>query len=489
MAEGVSRSAGLRLRSSERRVILLIGDLIASILAVLGAVYSWFQYSWYALLASGIAPAKAIKIFPSVDIIIKEIIPFWFYLLPLGWLLLMVELYEPHAAVNWRKTLRGIAIAAFIGLVAYSLVFITIREPNSLPRIGVGAFLLFASLLTLGWRSLYIRLYTSQGLMRRALVVGAGKAGRTLVQEYKKLTPPPFQLVGYIDDDPHKVGKSFEGYPVLSSSNRLLRAVEQQKVSDLIIAITGEMRGSTFQMILDVQERGVEITRMPTVYEEMMGRVPVHHLESDWVIRSFVDEARVSGTYELVKRLLDILGALVGMGILALIFPFAALATLIDSGLPILYSQTRLGKGGETFVIHKFRTMCQDAEADGKARLAMENDPRVTRVGNFLRRTRLDEFPQFWNVLDGEMSLVGPRAERAELVEEFQKQIPFYRTRLLVKPGITGWAQVNYGYVSTVYDTTVKLEYDLYYIKHRTLFRDIAIMLRTIGPVLSGRGR
>jgi lipopolysaccharide/colanic/teichoic acid biosynthesis glycosyltransferase len=162
---------------------------------------------------------------------------------------------------------------------------------------------------------------------------------------------------------------------------------------------------------------------------------------------------------------------------------------MIDSGRPIFYSQSRLGKGGSLFKIRKFRTMQHNAEADGKARLASENDPRVTRVGNFLRKTRLDELPQFWNVVRGEMSLVGPRAERPELVAEFQRQIPFYRARLLVKPGLTGWAQINYGYVATITETAVKLEYDLYYIKHRTLMMDIQIVLRTIGTVVRGAGR
>jgi len=190
-----------------------------------------------------------------------------------------------------------------------------------------------------------------------------------------------------------------------------------------------------------------------------------------------------------LKRLMDMLGGFAGLLILALVFPFAAIATLIDSGLPIFYSQDRLGKGGQIFKIYKFRTMKQNAEADGEAKLAEENDPRVTRVGHFLRRTRLDELPQFWNVLHGEMSLVGPRAERPELVAQFQKEIPFYRARLLVKPGLTGWAQINYGYVATVTETAVKLEYDLYYIKHRSLPMDFTVILRTVGTVLSRKGR
>ena len=453
-----------------------------SVASVFAAIYTWREYQRYILLADDLKPKVVEQLLQNINV------PFWFYMLPIAWFLLMVELYEPHTAANWRKTIRGIAIAAFVGIVIYSLVFIIRVDPNSLPRIGVGAFLLYASLLTLLWRSLYIRFYSSSGQLRRVLVVGAGKAGRTLAEVFLSQTPPPFNLVGFIDDDPQKLGQSVFDFPVISQSFELLEIIDTDKISDVVVAISSAIQGATFQTILDAQEQGVEVTCMPTLYEEMMGRVPIHHLETDWVIRSFVDEARVSGMYLLVKRLIDILGGLAGLAIFVFIFPLTALATLIDSGLPIFYSQTRSGKGGQVFKIYKFRTMHQDAESDGQARLAERNDPRVTVVGNFLRRFRLDEFPQFWNVLRGEISLVGPRAERPELVDTFQKQIPFYRARLLVKPGVTGWAQINYGYVSTVGDTAVKLEYDLYYIKHRTLRMDLNIILRTIGTMFSGKG-
>jgi exopolysaccharide biosynthesis polyprenyl glycosylphosphotransferase len=472
----------LRLRPSEHRGLLFVGDLLMSVASVFAAIYTWREYQRYVLFADDLKPKVVEQLMHNINI------PVWFYLLPLAWILLMIELYEPHTAANWRRTVRGIAIAAFLGIVIYSLVFIIRANPNSLPRIGVGAFLLYASLLTLLWRSLYIRFYSSSGQARRVLVVGAGKAGHTLAEVFLSQNPPPFNLVGFIDDDPQKLGQPVLDFPVISQSFELLDIIDTNKISDIIVAISGTIQGTTFQTILDAQEQGVEVTRMPTLYEEMTGRVPIHHLESDWVIRSFVDEARVSGMYLLVKRLVDILGGLIGLIIFLVIFPFTALATLIDSGFPIFYSQVRSGRGGQVFKIYKFRTMRQDAEADGQARLAKKNDPRVTVVGNFLRRFRLDEFPQFWNVLRGELSLVGPRAERPELVDEFQKQIPFYRARLLVKPGVTGWAQINYGYVSTVGDTAVKLEYDLYYIKHRTFGMDLNIILRTIGTMFSGKG-
>jgi exopolysaccharide biosynthesis polyprenyl glycosylphosphotransferase len=477
---------GFRLRPNEHRLILLLSDLAASTLATFLAAYVWKQFALESLISKGIDPERAERILRIQGFHV----PSWFYLLPLAWLLLMVELYDAHNSVSWRRTVRGIATAAFFGIVIYALIFILNQDPTaSLPRIGIGAFIVLASLFTLILRLSYIRLYTTSGLQRRVLIVGAGKAGMTLAKVYCEASPPPFNLIGFIDDDFQKIDKIYWGYPVIGSSKDLLAIVDQYRVSDVVMAITGDIQGSTFQTILDVQERGVEVSRMPLLYEEITQRVPVHHLESDWLIRSFVDQLTVSMFYEFIKRLLDIIGGLLGLLVLAILSPFIALATVIDSGFPILYSQDRLGKGGEPFTIYKFRTMVRDAEPDGLAQQAAPNDDRVTRVGSFLRITHLDELPQFWNVLRGDMSLVGPRAERAQLIAEYQKQIPFYRARLLVKPGLTGWAQINYGYVASVTETGVKLEYDLYYIKHRSLMLDVTIILRTIGTVLSRKGR
>ena len=488
MAENV-RTTPLRIRPSEYRSILLIGDFAMAIASVFASLATWRQYNFYVRLqdyvAKGVPPGLAeqrARLFNSIEP------QFWFYLLPIVWIILLIELYEPHVAGSGRKTTRGIALAAFIGLAVYSLVFI-IKADTNLPRVGVGAFLLFASILTLAWRVIFIRLYKSTGQRRRVLLIGAGKAGQTLADLYHSLGTHSFNLVGYVDDDQQKFGKTICGLRVLGPSTNMLNLIDIYHISDVVIAINGEIQGATFQSILDAQEKGVEVTRMPILYEEMTGRVPIHHLESDWIIRSFVDGLHVSGFYELTKRLLDILGGIVGLLIFAITCPFLSLAVLIDSGLPVFYSQPRLGKGGFAFKIYKYRTMRQDAEADGEAKTTLENDPRVTRVGSFLRKTRLDELPQFWNVLRGEMSLVGPRAERPELVAEYQKQVPFYRARLLVKPGLSGWAQINYGYVASVTETAVKIEYDLYYIKHRTFGMDFQIILRTIGTALKQTGR
>jgi exopolysaccharide biosynthesis polyprenyl glycosylphosphotransferase len=425
---------------------------------------------------------------PTFSDFLQNRVDLWYYFLPLVWPLLLTDLYDVHFASNKRKVFNGITRAAIIGFVIYTLVFF-FSPKGSLTRWGLALFIFFATSLTLIWRLLYIQIFTAPTFMRRILVIGAGKAGKTLALAYKGLQPPPFYLAGFIDDNPAKANLEIEGFPILGNSDNMLKIIENEDISDLVVAITGEMSGSAFQTILDAQERGIEVTPMPTLYEELFRRVPVHHLESEWLIRSFVDSARASGFYEIGKRALDILGSCVGLLICILFYPFVALIIMIDSGFPITYKQIRSGRGGRPYMVYKFRTMRQDAERDGKARLTQKKDERITRVGNFLRRTHIDELPQFWNVLRGEMSLVGPRAERPEWVAEFQKQIPFYRARLLVKPGVTGLAQVSYSYYATVEEMVIKLEYDLYYIKHRGMLMDINIILRTVGQVFGFRGR
>lgn len=249
------------------------------------------------------------------------------------------------------------------------------------------------------------------------------------------------------------------------------------------------MQGSMFQALLDAQEKGIEITRMPVVYEELLHRVPIRYLEADWILRSFVDQARGNMFNDIGKRLMDIIISIICLLFFIPLAPLISLAIIIDSGFPIFYTQKRMGRNGVLYNIYKFRTMRQDAEANGQPQWAEENDRRATRIGALLRKTHLDEFPQFINVLKGEMSIVGPRAERPELVEWFQQHVPFYRARLLVRPGITGWAQVNQQYASTIDETIEKLEYDLYYIKHRNLGMDIRTMLRTPAMILGFRGR
>jgi len=400
----------------------------------------------------------------------------------------LVELYDVHRANKFREILKGIGLATLICALIYLLFYFT-SAPGSLPRTGVSFFIIFAALFTLLWRLIYIRLFTAPHLLRRVLIVGAGKAGETIVDVIAEQWPPPFNIIGLIDDDPQKQGTKVGNFTVLGNSTKLLKFIQDLQITDLILAISGEMKGDMFQAILTAQEMGINLTPMPQVYEEILTRVPIFLLEAEWIVRSFVEKTHNSVLYHLSKSLIDFSGGLIGTLVMLCFFPFISLGIILESGFPIFFIQDRLGRGGQSYKIIKFRTMERDAEKDGEPRMAEENDERVTKLGWFLRKTHLDELPQFINVLRGEMSLVGPRAERPQMVAYFQKEIPFYRARLLVKPGITGWAQINYGYAGSVNETAIKLEYDLYYIEHRTLFMDISIMIRTLGPVLGLKGQ
>ncbi len=464
----------LPLRPAERRSLLFFGDVLAVILAWMTAVYFWWAENGLVLG------------FPGRGYIAE--LPLWFFFLPLVWLVLLVELYTPYKASRWRETVRGVFFAGMVGLALYLLIYFT-SPPRSLPRKGVAVFFMAAMAYTLTWRYLYIRLLGGGRFARRALVVGTGRAARAVLEAIRQASERPFQVVGLIDDDLSKQNKEILGIPVLGTSHDLLPLMQTHGVSDVIVAITGEMSGRQFQALLDAQDRGAEISTMAAVYEELLERVPIQHLDADWLIRSFVDEARVSAFYRLGKRILDVLGGLAGVLVLALVYPWIALAIVLESGFPVLFKQPRAGRGGDIFVMYKFRTMRPASPEIEQGRWLVEDEHRITRVGRFLRKTHLDEFPQFINVLRGEMSLVGPRPEQRSLIEHLEKRIPFYRARLMVKPGVTGWAQVNYGYVTTIRETEIKLEYDLYYIKHRNLLFDVVIILRTLSTVLGGKGR
>lgn len=470
------KSSPWQLRLGERQALLLIVDFLMAVLALLISLYFWWNADRFSSF--------------GWEFIIRKV-PAWYLLLPFIWVVLLVEIYDVHRAGDWGKTVRGVSTAVLLGVGAYLLLYFYYVDPprSLLPRRGMAAFVISATALTLGWRWFYIRIFTASQFMRRVVLVGGGRSGQMLLKIIQDLWPPPFYLVGIVDDDPEKQDTKICGVPVLSDSQNLLGLIHEQQVSDIIVAISGEMQGGMFQSLLDAQELGIEITRMPVAYEEMLSRVPIRVLETDWILRSFVDQARVSGFFTLGKRMLDILGGLVGVGIMLVVLPFVSLMIILDDGFPIFYAQTRSGKGGQPYQILKFRTMRRDAEADGIPQWAKEDDERATRSGRFLRRTHLDELPQFLNVVRGDMSLVGPRAERPELVEMFQRHVPFYRARLMVKPGITGWAQVNFGYASTIDETITKLEYDLYYIKHRSILTDLLILLRTPSTMLGLRGR
>ena len=310
---------------------------------------------------------------------------------------------------------------------------------------------------------------------RPVLIVGSSDEARA-VEATLQSGVPKFTIAGFYDPASE-----------VFSERELCDVVDRLGVREVIVAVRDQRGGSVpMKQLLECRLNGISVIDLAGFYEREHGQVPVHALKSSWLVygKGFAQDQVRTG----VKRAFDVMCAL---GLLALAAPvmlLAAAAILIESGRPVLYRQERVGRGGRSFMCIKFRSMRRDAEKDGVARWASKGDPRVTRVGRFLRKSRIDELPQLLNVLTGEMSLVGPRPERPAFVDELSKSIPYYDVRHSVKPGVTGWAQVRYSYGASVEDATRKLQYDLYYVKNHSLFLDILILVETVRVVLFGEG-
>ncbi|MBL8147512.1 MAG: sugar transferase [Anaerolineae bacterium] len=462
-----------QLRLSERKLLLAFGDMIAVSAAILLSLYIWSLVAGEPYTAQFVA-SQAV----------------WFIVLPLIWFPLAsaADFFDLRVAASRSRTL-GRLLAIEVQLVVIYLLVFFLSPRDALPRLfifyyAVSSFLFiaiwrFAGFAVLGWAS----------APRRLLVVGAGWSAEALISAINSLAAHEYEVRGVIGtaDD---LGRRVSGVPVVSAGEDLMRVVERDEISEVVTTATTGVDGATFQGLMDVYEHGVRVVPMAILYEQITGRVPVEHVNNDWAV-VFLPVSRNEGVlnvYLPVKRLLDILLSLAGLAAFALLIPALAIAIRVNSPGGIFYRQERLGKSGQPFFILKLRTMVDNAEQQTGAVFAQKGDPRVTRTGRFLRKTRLDELPQLVNVLRGEMSLVGPRPERPEHVARLQQKIPFYRTRLAVRPGLTGWAQVRYSYGSDDNDALVKLQYDLYYIRHSSLLLDLNILLRTVGKVLSLSG-
>ena len=465
----LASTRGRGLQTSEHRVALLVGDAVVASFGVLFGLWVWTITAGETLSTSFVAERV-----------------YWLLGIP-AWLVALIPAYDLRVALSIERTLLAVVRAAAMLFVLYLAVyFYAPRE--ELPRLMALYWVWEAALLTLGWRLVYIWLFTETGLRRRILVFGAGDAGRDAVRLLREHGTRHAEVVGFLDDDASKSDASVDGIKVLGGHDDLARIVGERHVSEVVLAVTHHMHDTALRTLIQAQEQGIELVRLASLYEDLAKRVPVAHLEPDWLITSFVDAVRANDSSRLAKRAFDIVGSFVVLAGVVLVWPFIALAIWLETGRPILYRQTRVGRGGSTFSLCKFRTMVHNAEETTGPQFAVRDDPRVTRVGRVLRRTRLDELPQAWNVLKGEMSLVGPRPERPEFVASLETRIPFYRTRLIARPGVTGWAQVNLSALESSDDPVAKLEYDLYYIQHRTLLFDLRIMLRTLRTILRLEG-
>lgn len=382
---------------------------------------------------------------------------------------------------------RELAARLLLALAASAVVMAALGFALPALRFGRLAFAEIYGLLTTGlllWRIGWLGLHPAERLRKRVLVVGVGQTAPSLV-ELQSSGARPFTLLGFLDDEPGVHDRLPPGTELLGKTRDLLNLVDELQ-PDIVVVALSDMRGAfPAGDLLESRLRGIKVEDWPTFYEKQTGKILVTGLRPSWLIFSegFVN----THLAQAVKRGVDILLALVGLAVALPVMLLVALAIKLDSRGPMLFRQERVGQNGRIFVINKFRSMRADAEAAG-AVWAARNDPRITRVGRVLRKNRLDELPQLVNVLAGDMSFIGPRPERPEFVHTLRRQIPFYTERLAVKPGITGWAQVRYAYGASVEDGLEKLQYDLYYIKHLSLFLDVLILLSTVQVVLFARG-
>lgn len=466
--EQVSPVSGMRLQLGERKIVLFVLDILMLSAAAFATMALWS-------VRLGVPFAGQVNLFNMK----------WMGLMAVLWLGLTAanNLYSPRVAGHPWLLVRRLVTVGLLVLASYTLVYF-ISLPGSAPRYTALVFALTASLFTLVGRSAYLILLGGGRFRRRALIIGADEQSAALVRTLQADLSPTYALVGFVDGDSARVGAEVVGLPVLGTPDDLPRLVGELGITDVVLGLSGGRGEGTVRPILECYERGVAIIPGERLYEEITGQIALELMGNQWERVLPLGHLGHGGLYGMTKRCLDVVMAFVGLSVFAILFPVAALAIFLESSGPIFYRQARVGFGGRIFQLIKLRTMIREAEAGGAAVWATANDPRVTRVGRILRALMVDEFPQFYNVLKGDMSMVGPRPERPELVADLEKHIPLYRTRHSVRPGMAGWALVNAGYGRSVLDSLVKLQYDLYYIKHQSLYLDLLIILKTIGRAL-----
>ncbi len=444
-----------------RTLVLLIGEaLIVWTSFLLGAVYEFGADSYLALNFEG----GYYKIFGLTVLVL---------LCSHG-----LDLYDT-ARLNTKGELY-FRLLMLPGVMAFILAAVAYLKPSYLLGGGsstVGLLILTVALI--GWRLAFTWLVQLPILVERVYVLGTGERAQRLVQGLRQNPEIGVEIASW-------TGKMEGAVTRESVAAHLLEVVHKQKVHRVIVAMPDRRGTIPMQELLDLRMHGVKIEEATSWLEKISGKIEVENLNPSWLV--FGEGFRRSTTRTLIRRGLSFMISLVGLILALPLIPLIMLAIYLDSAGPVFYTQTRVGKNGRPFKVLKFRTMRQDAEAANGPQWAGNGDPRVTRVGRFLRSSRLDEIPQLWCVLKGDMAFVGPRPERPEFVEWLSQQIPYYGVRHVVRPGLTGWAQVKYKYGSTVEDAREKLQYDLFYIKNASLGLDLLIMFQTIKTVLLRRG-
>jgi sugar transferase (PEP-CTERM system associated) len=322
--------------------------------------------------------------------------------------------------------------------------------------------------------------------IQRVIILGTGQLGLELARELTRRDDLGMKLEGFVSGTPGRTDEEVFGFPVLGSASEMEAITKERDISRIIVALDDRRGVLPTRELVTLRVQGVRVDDAPSALAFLTGRISLRAVKPSWFV--FSEGFHRSKWNDLLKRVLDLVFSVIGLLLSLPVMLLVAIVVRLESKGPIIYRQTRIGRQGRPFEVAKFRSMKIDAESKNGAQWATANDPRVTRVGGFLRKYRLDELPQFFNVIRGEMSFVGPRPERPYFVEELRKTIPYYDERHSVCPGITGWAQVQYEYGSSIEDAFNKLEYDLFYLKNMSLMFDCAIVFQTIRIVLTGRG-
>jgi exopolysaccharide biosynthesis polyprenyl glycosylphosphotransferase len=402
-----------------------------------------------------------------------------FLLIAIWWFTLRRALSSPHLSPFTVGLAFTSLIGALTGLAGTSAIAFWLGRPALTPRdLALMTAGVFAA--TLVWETAVRRVASRR---RRVLVVGESCGGRELVERLRRSPQLPFDCVGVIGAE-HNENRT-ASLPRVGDLTELAAVVKRTR-PDLVVLAGHETREAALGSLLEAMPLNLRVAGLSEFYEYVFGRVPIRHLTPMWfmsVLHLYQKPYPRAG-----QRLLDLVLAGAALIICAPLFVVVAWLIFRSSRGPILYRQMRVGQGGECFEMLKFRSMYENAEVDGNPVWAAHKDERVTRLGRFLRHSRLDELPQLWNVLRGEMSMVGPRPERPELLPVLEKEVPLFSRRHMIKPGITGWAQTRSGYAFDVDSTAEKLSFDLYYVRHRSLALDIAILLKTTTTLFTGFG-
>jgi sugar transferase (PEP-CTERM system associated) len=455
-------------RSTSRTVTLVLFET-ALIMAVVLASAWWVLGSWEVVRrGDGIAKAAVVTLVVQVCLYFSD-------------------LYSLRGGADRRDLV--VRIIQSLGAASFILALLYYSFPEL--ELGRGIAATAASLIILaviGWRLAYELVNRSVGPTERLLLVGTSAAAVALAKElHDHRHELGVEIVGFVDPDPSRVGAPVINPGIIGTVADIPSIVRDRHVDRVVVSLVDARGKLPMDDLLHMKlDRGVTFDHLPTVYERFTGKIAVENLRPSWLI--FSEGFRKTRTLLATKRALDIICAVVGLVLLSPILLIVAALVRLTSPGPALYHQNRVGQHGRVFTVHKFRSMRHDAEAGTGAVWARAGDSRVTPIGGFLRRTRLDEVPQLWNVLIGDMSMVGPRPERPEFVSQLTQQIPFYGLRHSVRPGVTGWAQIRYTYGASIEDALEKLQYDLFYIKHMTVPFDIFVLLSTIKIVILRRG-